>query len=164
MLEHLAGRSGLTDVDVNLLIGKRRAIRFRQSGARTRKKQETTDLLPLHQTLLEALCCVMVSDGKATKAERETIVDILSKVGAPLNLEQIESAIVDFVSRVKESGLREVLQRCVDDVQLRAADPATERVFRRALRILARVDGSVHEREKRVISQLVAASRAKEES
>lgn len=156
MLVQLGGRVGLEVADVNLLVNKRRAERFRQARSEAEDEADSADRQSTYETLLEALCCVMVADGRASLAERDAIVDILSKVGAPLSPTEIDASIADFVSRVQESGLRDVFQRCVEDVGLCATQP-TANIFRRALKLLAHADGAFHEREKRAISRLLAA-------
>jgi uncharacterized tellurite resistance protein B-like protein len=156
LLVQLGKRAGLKDVNLDLMIDKRRA-EWVCRALREPEPKETPDLDPIYRTLLEGLCCVMASDGKATKAEKETIIDLIHKTGAPLPTDEVEDSIADFVSRVKTHGLSSLLDRCVEDMGRHCTKPANQRVFRRALKIIAKADGEVHRMEKQVLSRLLAA-------
>jgi uncharacterized tellurite resistance protein B-like protein len=158
VLVQLGQRAGLTGADVKLLINKRRAKRLREARENGGSPQPIRDPPKVHRVLLEALCCVMVSDGKASRAERDAIVEILKKARAPLTPAEIDELIADFVSRVKDVGLREVLDRCAVDVGLCCTKRGNRKAFQRAFQVVADADDTFHGKERYVINRLMAAS------
>jgi tellurite resistance protein len=158
MLVQLGAGTGMAAADVNRLINKRRSERFRQVRSQSNDAPQSAGRGSIRATLLEAFCRVMVANRKASKSERDATVEIPSKVGAPLSAPEVDKSIADFVSRVKQSGLRDILQRCADEMSLcTTAEPAHAHVFLRALKMLALADGVVHQNEKRVIRRLLDA-------
>jgi tellurite resistance protein len=156
LLVQLGKRAGLKDFNLELMIDKRRA-EWVCRALREPEPKEIPDLAPIYRTLLDGLCCVMASDGKASKSEKEAIVDLAHKTGASLTTEEIEEKIADFVSRVTTNGLSSLLDRCIEDIGRHCTKPANQRVFRRALKLVAKADGEVHRIEKQVLGKLLAA-------
>ena len=64
------------------------------------------------------------------------------------------------MSRVKTNGLSSLLDRCIEDIGRHCTKPANQRVFRRALKIIAKADGEIHRMEKQVLGKLLAACEA----
>ena len=105
------------------------------------------------RALLEALCCVMMSDGKIAKQEKAVIVKALADVKAPLTSEEIESYIADFVLRVRTVGFRRVLNDAVERLSTSAAQIGSKRMFLQSLSNVAKADGEVADKERRVVEE-----------
>lgn len=110
--------------------------------------------------LLESLCCVMASDGKVARREKAVIAKVLSEVGSPLDSDEIEAYISDFVSRVKKVGFRQILDEAVEGLSASAGQIKNKKMFVQALNIVAKSDGEIEQRESRVIDQCRAALKA----
>ncbi len=161
VLLQLGRHAGLADTDVALLMAKRRAKRLREARRSEGNRRQSTNRPEVWRVLLEALCCVMVADGRASRAERDAIVEILDKTRSRATPAEIDESIADFVSRVKDVGLREVLDRCSEGVELCCTKRGNRKVFKRAFQIVAEADDNLHEKEKYVINRLMAASGAR---
>jgi tellurite resistance protein len=157
VLGQLGKRAGLAGYDINLLINKRRSLRFRQAKGLIRESTDKQQFAQTNRVMLEALCCLMAADGKATKAERDAIVNVLRRAGVLMSSQEIEQAIADFVSRVKSDGLQQVFDRCLEDVGRYCTDPASRTDLRRALHLVAKSDGAAHRREQAVIARFLSA-------
>jgi uncharacterized tellurite resistance protein B-like protein len=103
------------------------------------------------RALLESLCCVMASDGKVSRREKAAIVEALADAKAPLTSEEIEDSITDFVSRVRTVGFRHVLNDAVEGLADCAASFNNKKMFLQSLSNVAKADGKVTERERRVV-------------
>ena len=104
-------------------------------------------------SLLEALCCVMASDGKLSRREKAVVCDVLAKVQAPLKSEEIEAYFADFVSRVKTLGFRVILSKAVKDLTTSAEQSTSKTMILKALIAVANADDKVHERERHVMDK-----------
>jgi hypothetical protein len=156
LLVQLGKRAGLKDVNLDLMIDKRRA-EWACRALREPEPKEIPDVDPIYGTLLEGLCCVMASDGRASTVEKEAIIDLIHKTGAPLTTDEVKDSINDFVSRVKTNGLSSLLDRCIEDISRHCTKPANQRVFRRAFQIVASADAEVQRAEQQVLSKLLAS-------
>jgi len=134
----------------------RRAVSHADESV-TVARREPPFVRPGYLVLCESLCCVMASDGKVARREKAAIAKVLAEVGAPLDSDQIEAYIADFVSRVKTVGFRRILEDAVEGLAASADQIRNKRMFLQALRIVAKSDDKVDQKETRVIDMLRSA-------
>ncbi len=152
----LGRKAGLTGIDVNLLINKRRAELHRQTRQRPDTPVAKSTQPPNTTLLLEALFCVMASDLKVSKSERTTIANILTKLGVPLDSEQLDNAMREFVPRVKEYGFDSVVDQLVNNLRARDDTGLHHDTLSRAFAMVAKADGAVTSQETKAIRRLEA--------
>jgi len=70
----------------------------RKNGAESGENGE------LHEVLLDAMCCMMIADKKATSEEKRRIRELMREAGCGWPAEEIDSRVRGFVKKVKESG------------------------------------------------------------
>lgn len=64
----------------------------------------------LFRTLLNILCCFMVADGRASRAEKTCIFGLLGKVNAPWDEEEMGMRVREFVATIESRGYSAVLE------------------------------------------------------
>jgi hypothetical protein len=118
-----------------------------EAASRPSFQQSVPTIAELHEALFRILCCVMVSDGRASSAEKARIAELMAKSGAHWDPQSVAGKIAEFIEEVQVSGFKstlattlarvpifcvagrpEVLLKCIDS--LAAADgvaPGAER-------------------------------------
>jgi len=109
----------------------------------------------LYDILLDALCCVMVSDGKASHDEKATIQRILEKVKSPHSAQDVNSSIESFIRQVKERGFSPVLKAVLEETR-KFKKRGQQKILLKAFVLVAKSDGSVDEAERKVIARFKA--------
>jgi hypothetical protein len=110
------------------------------------------------EVLLNVLCCVMASDGRASTSERERIKQLMGKVQAPWSDEVIERRINEFIQRIRDVGSRVVFQDTLSSVEI-FKRVGREKVLIRCIDEVADAAQGVGEQEQamcRQIKQLLA--------
>ena len=115
---------------------------------------EISAINPSCLALLEALCCVMASDGSISGREKRAISQVLFDVRAPLEPNELEQHLADFVSRVQSLGFRTVLDKAAADLRGYADQIDEKQMFLRALSSGAKADDKSDPKERRVIGRL----------
>jgi hypothetical protein len=103
--------------------------------------------------LLNVLCCVMASDGRASRSERNCINDLMKKVQAPWDDDDVERRIDDFVRRVQDCGYRNVLQETLASIDV-FKRIGREKVLIRCIDEVARAAQAVEGREQALCQQI----------
>ena len=115
-----------------------------------------------HEILLDVFCCVMVGDGKASRAEKEQITSLLLKAGSQWSPEEVARRIDGFADRVRTMGFRLVLNRACNDLR-QLSNTDSEAVLEDCLTV-ASTDSIIHPNEKKVIARIRSALRPVQES
>jgi tellurite resistance protein len=110
----------------------------------------------IHEILVEALCCMMVSDGRVSTAEKSLVLQLLKKTGTSFTSEQAEHVISRVISSVRRDGFSAVLRNTRERIK-KFKELGKEDVLLRCLSAVAKADGTVHEAEKKVYNLFVAA-------
>lgn len=100
----------------------------------------------IFEILMDAICCVMCADRKITTRERKAIHEILEKTKAPWDRNEIENRINNFVQRVKDKGLRCLVEKTCEKLP-EFKRRGKENVLLRCIDYMARADGVVDMRE-----------------
>jgi tellurite resistance protein len=117
------------------------------------EKEKQTDI---YEILMDAVCCIMCADRKVTTRERRAIHTVLERTKAPWNEEQINNRINDFIQRVNNEGLNNVIQQTCKKLP-EFKKRGKENVLAVCLDFMARADGSVDENEKQLIEKFKSA-------
>lgn len=72
----------------------------------------------LHESLFRLLCCVMVSDGRASSSEKAMIATLMNKAGATWEPQLIADRIKDFIAEVQTGGFRATFTRALATANL----------------------------------------------
>jgi hypothetical protein len=105
------------------------------------------------KTLLQTLCCVMVSDGRASRAEKQSIEKMLISARAPWRSEQISRYIDSFIQWVGRDGFRKVLASTLTDVAAFRDSPSKAMLFD-CLDELVKADGQLNDREVQLCARI----------
>jgi len=120
--------------------------------AETRRQQAVGDVC---STLLDAMCCIMVADGKIEKAEKQVIQKVMANAKAPWDEEEINVRIGAFAKRVTEQSFATVLpQVCQELTEIKRLGKG--RVFLKCLIAVAKADGVVERAEAEVFERFKA--------
>jgi len=109
----------------------------------------------LYDILLDALCCVIVSDGKASHDKKATILGILIKVNSPHSAQDVNSSIESFIKQVKERGFSPILNAVLEETR-KFRNRGKQKILLKAFALVAKSDGSVDEAERKVIARFKA--------
>lgn len=70
------------------------------------------------EILLDALCCVMTADGKASAVEKQQVAALMDEAGCQWTTDEVGKRISRFVSRIRTMGFPDVLHWTCDDARL----------------------------------------------
>ena len=70
----------------------------------------------LLNSILNALCCVMVADGRASRSEKLCIQKMMTDAGSLWDEPEIELRIDSFIDRIGRGGYRRVLATCLEEI------------------------------------------------
>lgn len=105
---------------------------------------------------MDAICCVMCADKKVTTRERKAIHKILEKIKAPWREDQIDGRINDFIQRVKENGLKSLIEQTSKKLP-EFKRRGKENVLLRCIDYMARADGYIDKNELKLCQRFGAA-------
>jgi hypothetical protein len=88
------------------------------SGAQTEHGQNAPTIEAICEVLLHVLCCVMVSDGRASQSERKLIGEIMQNVKAPWSAAEVDKRIDKFIDEIMSKGYKQALAEALSGVQL----------------------------------------------
>lgn len=109
----------------------------------------------IYQTLLDAMCCVMVSDGRLSSSEKAQIASIMTQVKSPYSPENIKKHISKFCDRVQTQGFTSILVSVCEDAII-FKEKGKVQVLLSSLESVAKADGVVQDKEQRVIERFRA--------
>ncbi|MBN1512254.1 MAG: TerB family tellurite resistance protein [Phycisphaerae bacterium] len=110
----------------------------------------------LFDALMDALCCVMVSDRRVSKSERMHVHEVMRIVKCPWSAREIDQRMNGFVSQVKQGQYRQLYDGAYAKLE-RFRGRGKERLVIACLNAVARADGTVDEAEKQVLDRLMSA-------
>jgi uncharacterized tellurite resistance protein B-like protein len=114
-----------------------------------------TDKTVLRDVLMDAICCVMVADGKISSKERSAVYKIMEKTKSAWGRDEIDEKVSEFVGRVKESGFKKVFEDvCVKLPEFKKKQK--EALLLQCIDYMMRVDGELHPREKQICQRFKA--------
>ncbi|MCA9018767.1 MAG: TerB family tellurite resistance protein [Planctomycetaceae bacterium] len=125
----------------------------RRSEAAARRKARQVEVFAV---VLDALSCIMFADGQASKLERAKIQQLMQRIRAPWDEEEVDSRMRDFRNRAASEGLKSI----VDDVCRRASaikDPRQKTALCRCVDQVMSADGEIHAKETAIRNQIVEA-------
>jgi len=109
----------------------------------------------LFRVLLELLCCLMVTDGRASRNAKKRIHEVMTKLHSPWSDSEVGERIAAFIERVQKDGYRKTLAVALKDVELYKR-LGKQAVLLRCLDAVAKADGKVTD-EKLQLCQRVRA-------
>ncbi len=112
----------------------------------------------LQETLFDVLCCLMVCDGRASKAEKAKIHDIMEQARAPWSTDALEDRISTFIQEVQVIGYRSIVSKTLSRVPI-FKQVGKQQVLLRCVDELVNSDGVLAPREQALcqrIRQLLA--------
>ncbi len=115
-----------------------------------------SDDTPLLDALMDALCCVMVSDRRVSKSERKHVHDVMKIVKCPWSEGEINRRMKNFVSQVKRGEYGRLLDGACNKLKAFRGQ-GKERLLEASLNAVAKADGIVDEAEKKVCERLMSA-------
>ncbi len=121
----------------------------------TQQKVAASDLFPV---LMDALCCVMVADGRASRSEKARIQKLMNTLKAPWGEDLIDQKMAEFVERVKRNGYAVVLKETCESVKL-FKKAGKEKTLSQCLDAVAGADGVVDDAEERICERFRIALR-----
>ena len=143
--------------------------RENEDRLRSRKEEEfarqdamhrTENLKPspaeLYEALFGILCCIMVSDGRASGSEKRVIADIMTKLKSGWSSEDCNQRMCAFFSEVKEIGYLKVRDRLLDTLPLFKAARRESTVLK-CIELVAKADGKVVQRERDLCERITAS-------
>jgi tellurite resistance protein len=104
--------------------------------------------------VLEALCCMVYADGKATAGERDKVQALLARLHAPWAPDEIARRMQAFRARGRTESFTQVLEETCQRLR-RIEEPKQQQVLQKCLQAVAQADGVIEERERQVFRQLM---------
>ncbi|MHC4270689.1 MAG: TerB family tellurite resistance protein [Planctomycetota bacterium] len=120
---------------------------------------DLAEQINLYEVLMDAICCVMCADKRATAKEQKAIHEILGKTEAAWEEEEINERIEAYVQNVRENGLATVIRETREKLAIFKRRGEQE-VLLCCLEDMTQADGVIDESEIRVcdIFRLVLAN------
>ena len=128
------------------------------TAAETRRREATvaaTTPRDVFGILLDAMCCVMVSDGRMSSSEKARLQKIMSEVKAPLSPEQVSEHIATFLQRVSQDGFSSVMKSTCEDVNVFKERGKTA-ILVSCLQSVAAADGTIQDAERKIVDRFRA--------
>lgn len=124
-------------------------------GDMSRTTTPENDLAPdeVFASLFDILCCVMACDGRVSVAEKQTIAQIMQKVGATWSSDFVETRIESYLNRVRELGYQQVLSQSMHQLS-HFYVPKRKRVLLKCLDMMALADGRIADREENLCGRI----------
>ncbi|MHC4266239.1 MAG: TerB family tellurite resistance protein [Planctomycetota bacterium] len=113
----------------------------------------------IYEVLMDAICCVMCADKRATAKEQKAIHEILGKTEAAWEEDEINGRIEAYVQNIRENGLATVIRETREKLTIFKTRGEQE-VLLRCLDHITQADGVIDESEIKVcdIFRLVLAN------
>lgn len=140
---------------IHSLMGTKVKARPTGSSSASHTNSTSASKGTIYVSLLDAVCCVMMADGKADPSEEETIAKLMSKIKSPLSDKQIQDHIEHFYVRIAKSGFSHVLEECVNSTE-HFKSKGNQDVLIRFLNAVAMADGNLDSSESAVIDRFKA--------
>ncbi|MHC5110766.1 MAG: tellurite resistance TerB family protein [Planctomycetota bacterium] len=134
----------------------------REQAAADQIRSEAEQSIPLSgqpsifEVLLDALCCIMVSDRKVCKSERKRIHLMLRQAKCPWTPALIDQRINRFAACVKKGQYTSLLDETCEKVHV-FKEQDKEQVLTRGLEAVAQADGAEDASEHRVFERFRVA-------
>lgn len=109
----------------------------------------------LYEALFNILCCIMVSDGRASESEMSVIADIMSKLKSGWSVEQCNQRTGDFIAEVRAIGYPAVLERSLNELPMFKAS-RRERTVIKCIELVAEANGKVVQQERDLCDRIAA--------
>ena len=107
------------------------------------------------QVVLDAMCCMMFADGKASKREQAKVRDLLRQANCPWGDAEIDRRVREFFDRTRSSSLKTVLDETCE--RLKGHDKLSDKAVLTCLDRIAAADDDMRE-EERVIRRRIAGA------
>lgn len=112
--------------------------------------------LSLFDVLMDALCCIMVSDQRVSRSERKRIHELMIQVKCPWDSSAIDRRIEGFIAQVKDGKYRSLLETTCESVKAFKTRGKAKTLLT-CLEALAKADGKIEEAERRVYERFKKA-------
>jgi len=107
----------------------------------------------LFKSFFDLMCCIMVSDGRASASEKQLLVEAMAQIGANWSSEVLRSHFDDYLLRLKSHGFDKMFEnslRCVRDFnQYGRLD-----IMWSCLTKMANADGKLTEKEEALLMRV----------
>lgn len=122
------------------------------------QEQTSTQINPLPQAdffdvLLDAVCCVMVSDGRASRAEKEQIASLFQGIQAPWDAGQIQQRVSSFIERIQREGFGRVMDSTCHDLTHFAHSQQHRDIVMQSISSVLHADGQIEAGERKVYAR-----------
>jgi hypothetical protein len=107
----------------------------------------------LFEALFLILCCVMAADGRASKAEKASIGELMRRAGAPWELTEVADRIARFIESVPHYGYKSLVAEALARVPMFTA-VGRQDILVRSINTLVNVDGTVGPSERDLVSKI----------
>jgi hypothetical protein len=119
----------------------------------SRSRVASPTLETICEGLLQILCCVMVSDGRASRSERLCISELMQKLKSPWSAAEIDKRIDEFIAAVMSEGYQHVLAAALLHVDLFKHLGRTSTLIQ-CIEAVARADGAPEMRESQLCERI----------
>jgi len=109
----------------------------------------------LSNALLNALCCVMVADGRASRSEKAQIRQMMAEAGVLWDEHETDMRVASFIERIGRDGYRRILAAMLDEIPRFKADGASELLINCVERLI-QSDGQATDRELQLCARMRA--------
>ncbi len=100
----------------------------------------------VYTALFELCCTIMISDGRASTSEKETIRDVMRRVNSKWPDDELDRRIVLFIDDVRSLGYSSVLSRSMSRLPL-FKGKGRDKVLLKSIDLVAKADGAIAKRE-----------------
>lgn len=112
----------------------------------TRDSTEIPTPEMMHAALFDALCCIMIADGRASTSEKSAIREIMSKVQPGWTDDECNSRMTSFISAVQNQGYASIVRRTISQLSI-FKQVGREGVLLKCIDIVATADATFSQRE-----------------
>ncbi len=124
----------------------RKIAEERRSEAVAKRKKRSEQRFHI---ILNALCCMMLADRKASIEERQKITDIMIRIKSQWDETRIDQLMREFMIRAKNDSYEAVLnETCVELQQI--TDPRQQEAIKKCLDRVATADGKIEKQEREI--------------
>jgi tellurite resistance protein len=114
-----------------------------------RKPNECPDIFTV---LLNAMCCIMASDGRVSSSEKVTIKKIMTQVKSPFPPERVDQRVAEFCQRVKQQGFADVVESACEDAKIFKEKGKTD-ILLSCIETVAKADGVIQDSERQLVER-----------
>ena len=160
---------GFSDIQRMAAVPHQKLAEQRHQAARPSKRLDesspasatanlTADNVDPFETLLAALCLVMVADRRISPSEKAAIQEEMERANTPWPQEDVLFRIDRFVEEVQRNGLKTKLRETRRAMAVFKA-LGQEAMAHQAIVSLVKADGKVHDQERKIARALIAEIR-----